>query len=76
VTGESWGSTTSLDYATVAYSTNTGDQLWAARYDGPGANTDEAYSLAISPTTGKVFITGHSMGPTSADDYATIAYGG
>src|SRR5262249_42627749 len=63
--GDSSGSFSAYDYATVAYDATTGLQQWAARYDGPGSNRDEAYSIAVSPTTGTVFITGHSMGTTS-----------
>src|SRR5262249_31769012 len=80
VTGRSSGADSTafsgLDYATVAYDAATGSQIWQARYNGPANNLDEPFSLAVSPSTGRVFITGHSMGSTSADDYATIAYSG
>lgn len=74
--GTDSNSISAYDYATVAYDTSTGDQLWTAHYAGPGSNSDEVYSLAVSPSTGTVFVTGHSMGTASGDDYVTIAYGG
>ena len=76
VTGSSYGgSTANYDYATVAYSAATGAQLWVKRYDGPGGG-DEAYSVAVSPTGGTVFVTGYTdtSSTTTAYDYTTIAY--
>ncbi|MGD0604287.1 MAG: PQQ-binding-like beta-propeller repeat protein, partial [Streptosporangiaceae bacterium] len=77
VTGSSYGgSTANYDYATVAYSAATGAQLWVKRYDGPGSGDDRAYSVAVSPSGGTVFITGYTdTTSTSAGyDYTTIAY--
>jgi hypothetical protein len=54
-----------------------GTQLWLSRYDGPGANDDDAaaaVAMAVSPDGTKVFVTGASWGSTSKSDYATVAY--
>jgi hypothetical protein len=77
VTGQSYGSATSVGYATVAYDAATGDELWAKRYDGPtngAAYGDAARSLGISPDGSAVFVTGGSTGSTSGYDYVTVAY--
>ena len=76
VTGYSFvsGTSTTLDYDTVAYNAATGAQQWAKTYNGPGNSTDEAYSLAVSPSGGTVFVTGRSTGSLSVYDYATVAY--
>src|SRR5205823_2831036 len=60
VTGRSFGSTGSNDYATVAYDSSDGAQLWASRYDGPAEGEDVAKSVAVSPDGTKVAVTGYS----------------
>jgi uncharacterized delta-60 repeat protein len=72
VTGESYGSGTSSDYATIKYN-SLGDTLWVRRYNGSGNNDDNAYSLAVDGQ-GNVYVTGSSWGSTTAYDYATIKY--
>jgi outer membrane protein assembly factor BamB len=74
VTGASAGATSDMDYATVAYNAATGAQRWVTRYNGPADGSDSAFSLAVSPGGGTVFVTGVSYGATSGRDYATVAY--
>jgi outer membrane protein assembly factor BamB len=77
VTGSFGGVSSANDYATVAYNAATGTRLWARRYNGPGNGADQATSVAVSPTDGKVFVTGPSFrGAGQGLDYATIAYKG
>jgi DNA-binding beta-propeller fold protein YncE len=75
VTGSSAGTTSDFDYATVAYATASGAQLWVSRYNGPGDSDDIANSVAVSPGGSKVFVTGSSLalGGLQAD-IATLAY--
>jgi len=73
VTGGSAGTTSNVDYATIAYRATTGAQLWVKRYNGPGNLDDRATSVVTSPGGGTVYVTGESLG-TSGYDYATIAY--
>jgi outer membrane protein assembly factor BamB len=74
VTGESTG-TTSLDYATIAYSMSTGATLWSRRYDGPDHGEDDAYAVAYARGGSTVIVTGKSHGGHEPDfDDMTIAY--
>jgi outer membrane protein assembly factor BamB len=58
------------DVATVAYNAATGASRWVRLYPGAGI------SLAVSPVTGTVFVTGLTERAASFRDYATIAYHG
>jgi 3-isopropylmalate dehydratase small subunit len=72
VTGESIGSDSSVDYATIKYS-NAGVPLWTNRYNGPGNGTDSGRAIAID-SSGNVIVTGWSVGNDGSNDYATIKY--
>ncbi len=72
VTGASRSVTGFDDFATVKYNSN-GVQQWAARYNGPGNNTDKALKVVVD-NSGNVYVTGWSNGSGSLIDYATIKY--
>src|SRR5215831_13397247 len=74
VTGNSAGSGTSLDYATIKYDTSGAEQ-WVARYNGPGNFNDDARAIAVD-VSGNVSVTGASTGLGGIYDYATIKYDG
>jgi len=73
VTGESGNDSV---YATVAYTAATGAQQWVKQYTGNGPSGSAAQAVAVSPTTGTVFVTGYSSGSFKGNDYATVAYQG
>ncbi|UCG69172.1 MAG: SBBP repeat-containing protein, partial [Thermoplasmata archaeon] len=72
VTGRSIYTATSEDYVTVKYDTN-GNELWVARYDGPGSLNDNPHGMALDPF-GNILVTGSSKGVGTDLDYATIKY--
>ncbi len=72
VTGFSEAPGTSRDYTTIKYDPN-GNQLWVARYNGPGNGWDEAFALAVD-ADGNVHVTGCSWSAGIDYDYATIKY--
>ena len=70
VTGAGHGGS---EYTTIAYAATTGTQQWLRSYTGPQYGSG-ATSVAVSPATGAVYVTGHSGG--EGYDYATVAYQG
>lgn len=73
VTGESTGSGTRYDYATIRYNPS-GDSLWVRRYNGPANYNDKPTVLRLDGQGG-VYVTGSSDGSSSSNqDYATIKY--
>ncbi|HEY5171728.1 MAG TPA: hypothetical protein VIK54_08385, partial [Acidimicrobiia bacterium] len=62
------------EYATVAYDAVNGTQLWVALY-GEDDTYASASSLAVSPDGLKVYVTGWSAPPSSAQRvFTTVAY--
>jgi uncharacterized delta-60 repeat protein len=74
VTGHSWQSGTSWDYATIKYNCS-GQQLWVSRYNGPGNIADFATGLALDPSD-NVYVTGTSddLSVNFFPAYATVKY--
>ena len=71
VTGISFGSGTDYDATTIKYSPS-GEELWVARYNGPGNGYDAGYAIVLDGS-GNVIVTGSSISTTDYD-YLTIKY--
>ena len=71
VTGRSYGSGTSHDYATIKYNSN-GLVQWVQRYNGPGNSDDYARAISVDGS-GNVYVTGTSTG-NGWSIYTTIKY--
>jgi len=63
---------TADDFATVKYDQD-GNQLWLARYNGPSDSWDNAKAITVDDSN-YVYVTGQSVGTSSANDYVTIKY--
>ncbi|KPK64440.1 hypothetical protein AMJ83_01630 [candidate division WOR_3 bacterium SM23_42] len=72
VTGFGEGLATDNDYATVKYD-SAGNELWVARYNGPG-NYHDAASDVVLDAVGNVYVTGNSSGLGTYADFATVKY--
>jgi DNA-binding beta-propeller fold protein YncE len=72
VTGNASMSGHSFDYVTIAYSAGTGAVVWKNDYNGTDSRNDVANSVAVSPDSSMVFVTGYSHSASTSDDYATI----
>ena len=73
VTGQSQGSGTGGDFATIKYD-SLGTSLWVSRYNSPNDTDDRAYGIALD-RTGDCYVTGWSLSPVSGPDYLTVKYG-
>jgi hypothetical protein len=60
------------DYATIKYDSD-GNELWVARYNGPGNSFDHPRAIALD-SSGNVYVAGTSEGIETGDDYTTIKY--
>jgi hypothetical protein len=70
VTGQSWGSGTAYDYATIKYDSN-GDTAWVRRYNNVSGNgSDGATAIAVDGGN-NVCVTGYSWNGANTD-YVTI----
>ncbi|MFN0156509.1 MAG: SBBP repeat-containing protein [Bacteroidota bacterium] len=72
VTGQSAGSGTSGDFATIKYN-SSGVEQWVARYNGPANGNDVAVAIAVD-VTGNVRVAGTSVGNDNTNDFTTILY--
>jgi hypothetical protein len=72
VTGQSTGTASSFDIATVRYS-STGELVWARRYNGTGGQADRGSCVAIDGR-GCVLVGGSSIGATSFPDMVILGY--
>ncbi|PYU52746.1 MAG: hypothetical protein DMG48_05580 [Acidobacteria bacterium] len=72
VTGQSQGTGTGSDYATVAYDFQ-GNQLWVARYHGSViGSSDGTSAITADSSTGNVYVTGLSEIPPSSNSSGSI----
>jgi hypothetical protein len=71
VTGTSWSTSTGNDVLTIAYG-QSGESLWAQRYDGSTHNDDLARAIAVA--AGRVVVTGGTTGASALTDFLTVAY--
>jgi hypothetical protein len=72
VTGQSVGSGTDWDYATVKYHPD-GEVAWVARYNGSADSRDVGVAI-VADGSGNVYVTGHSVGGQNNSDCLTIKY--
>ncbi len=72
VTGESLGSGTNSDYATIKY-TNEGIEKWIARYNRAETSLEQAFDMAVDDS-GNVFVTGNGVYTGATYAFVTIKY--
>lgn len=71
VTGNSWNGLND-DYTTIKYNP-LGNELWIAKYNGPGNQVDKGVAMFVDDK-GNVLVTGSSIGTATQYDIATIKY--
>jgi hypothetical protein len=72
VTGYSWGTGSSEDYATIKYD-SSGNELWVKRFNCANG-TDKPAAIALDGSN-NIYVTGRSgCGGTTSHDYVTIKY--
>jgi Tol biopolymer transport system component len=77
VTGSASTGTNEGDWATVAFATSDGGQLWVQRYHGSNGSPDVAgpADITVSPDGSRVVVTGYDYnGSTGSEEYATVSY--
>ena len=90
VAGTRQRSVTGLDFATIVFDLQTGEQLWVRYYDnglhdpdapiqwpifiGTDPTFDSVRAIAVDPLGLAVYVTGVSRGRYGLVDYATVAY--
>ena len=73
LTGLTYTSSQSLDYATIKYN-SAGVRLWVATYNGTGSGIDNPSSI-IMDNSGNIYVTGYSYGGIAQNyNYATVKY--
>jgi uncharacterized delta-60 repeat protein len=72
VTGGSIGTGSGRDYLTIKYN-SSGLQQWEQRYNGPGNDYDESFSVSVD-NSGNVYVLGNSVGSGTGRDCVTIKY--
>jgi hypothetical protein len=70
------GDDQAADIVTIAYNIDTGDKIWARRYDGPARGGDLGVAIAYDQFFGGVVVTGasESAAGTGRIDAVTISY--
>jgi hypothetical protein len=64
------------DFATIAYDGTTGAKRWLAPFTSHAVNHDTPLSIAMSPDSDAVYVTGQSYrGADTGEDVTTLAYG-
>ena len=61
-----------MDFLTIKY-TGAGDTAWTRKYDGPDADTDFGYHIAVFDSN-NIYVSGTSYGSGTSEDIATVKY--